>query len=1011
MKTITNLKTTKMLVILACLCLSAASYAQVVTYPQVPNVQGAQYSYALQVRESGTTAWNSVPLYNVPVVNGSAKNSTVGYFDTGGATDIQITFSTTVTSVDIGPASLNVTPTISGNTINFTIPGSQKFYVDINGNHYENCIHVIANPLEVNPPQEGDPGVIFIPAGTFVNETVSVPDGQTLYIQGGAGVKGISLSNTTNTKVRGRGVVYRASFDAIGLRYANNVSIDGVLDFNHGWGGGGGAGIRCGQSSNITITNTVSFSSKTWGDGYNIFSSENVTVDDVFIRTHDDAITFYGGGKSGFTGDCKNITLTNSVLLNDIAQSIHVGVYGDDFETEIRDINVSNIDICNWSQTPGRPAIYFTVGDEVRAANFHFEDIRIEDHVNTHLLNMALVNNGTYNYGPGREIDSIYFKNVTYTGGHDPGLTFSGWSDSRKVKNVFFEGLEINGKKITSPSDGNINISSYTENISFGLLPSPWSSSDIGAVGVAGDASLSNGTFTLEGSGADIWGTADEFRYAYQPLSGDGEIIAKVESLENTNEWAKAGVMIRETLDAGSKHAIMVMTPEHGAIFQRRPTTGGSSLHNGVGGYTAPYWVRLVRSGSTLTGYRSPDGSNWTQIGSETISMATDVYVGLAVTSHDDSTLATATFSNVSVQHKPSITSQLIARGETGTSFNYAITATNTPTSYDATGLPAGLSVDTGTGVISGTPTTSDISSVIISATNLYGTDTDTLALTIADPIPLPWETADIGSVATEGDAYLLNGMFTLEGSGSDIWGTADEFRYVYQPLSGDGEIIARVEDVEDTNDWAKAGVMIRETLDTGSKHAQMVITPNSGISFQNRTATGDTSSHTTVPGYSAPYWLRLVRSGDTLTGYRSPDGSDWTQIGSETIAMATDAYVGLVVTSHNDGTLCTGTFSNVSVQAGSSAKTTATIETMNIEEDSSDGPKVYPNPVSDAFYVKNANAGDVIFVYNNSGQLVLQDKIGQGDKKVEMGGLRPGLYFVKVIGDEAKATIKVIKN
>lgn len=182
-----------------------------------------------------------------------------------------------------------------------------------------------------------------------------------------------------------------------------------------------------------------------------------------------------------------------------------------------------------------------------------------------------------------------------------------------------------------------------------GSLPAPWQDHDVGSPSPAGSASYNNGTFTLVGAGADIWNNSDAFNYAYQPLNGDGTIVAQVTGVQNTNGWAKAGVMIRETLSANSTHAMMVLTPGNGAAFQRRTSTGGSSANTQQTGIAAPYWVKLVRSGSTFTGYVSSDGSNWTQVGSDTINMASNVYVGLAVTSHNDGTLCTATFSNVSV--------------------------------------------------------------------------------------------------------------------------------------------------------------------------------------------------------------------------------------------------------------------------------------------------------------------------------------------------------------------------
>jgi len=182
-----------------------------------------------------------------------------------------------------------------------------------------------------------------------------------------------------------------------------------------------------------------------------------------------------------------------------------------------------------------------------------------------------------------------------------------------------------------------------------GSLPSPWQSRDIGSVGLAGSAAYSGGTFTVKGSGADIWGTLDEFQYVYQSLNGDGTITARVASVQNTDPWAKAGVMIREGLSDAARHAFMAITPGNGAAFQRRTAVGGASTHTAGPMVVAPYWVRLVRSGSTITGSVSSDGTNWTTVGSDTLSFASGAYIGLAVTSHLDGTSCTSTFTNVAV--------------------------------------------------------------------------------------------------------------------------------------------------------------------------------------------------------------------------------------------------------------------------------------------------------------------------------------------------------------------------
>ena len=161
------------------------------------------------------------------------------------------------------------------------------------------------------------------------------------------------------------------------------------------------------------------------------------------------------------------------------------------------------------------------------------------------------------------------------------------------------------------------------------------------------------GTYTMTGSGADIWTVngveADEFHYAFKTLSGVGSIQARVLSVDNTNVWAKAGVMIRETLDPDSAHAMMVVTPASGVSFQRRPGTGAASASDTTAGITAPYWVKIERDlAGNFTAYSSADGSTWQILGfSEPIQMGSNVNIGLAVTSHDAAETCQAVFSNV----------------------------------------------------------------------------------------------------------------------------------------------------------------------------------------------------------------------------------------------------------------------------------------------------------------------------------------------------------------------------
>jgi regulation of enolase protein 1 (concanavalin A-like superfamily) len=196
-------------------------------------------------------------------------------------------------------------------------------------------------------------------------------------------------------------------------------------------------------------------------------------------------------------------------------------------------------------------------------------------------------------------------------------------------------------------------------------VPLPWMTQDIGAVGLAGTAGLTNSMFTLVGAGADIQGAADAFRFVYVTATNDCAIIARVSSMQNVNAWSKAGVMIRASLDANAANAFVAVTPGNGVTWQYRSNTGGGTTWNNTGSLSAPYWVKLVRSGNTFTASRSPDGTNWTQQGTATFTMASTVYVGLALTSHNSSTLCMAAFDNVTAPGWPSM---LIPDAPTGLS-------------------------------------------------------------------------------------------------------------------------------------------------------------------------------------------------------------------------------------------------------------------------------------------------------------------------------------------------------
>jgi len=157
------------------------------------------------------------------------------------------------------------------------------------------------------------------------------------------------------------------------------------------------------------------------------------------------------------------------------------------------------------------------------------------------------------------------------------------------------------------------------------------------------------GTYTMTASGADIWGMADEFHFAYKEISGAASIIAKVESVGNTDPFAKAGVMIRDTLDAGSANVALLITPANGVRFQYRNNTNAVTNRDFVEGITAPQWVKLERtSGGLIRAFYSADGVTWTLLGIKIVNLSAPMYIGLALTSHNVDKTCEAKFSSVS---------------------------------------------------------------------------------------------------------------------------------------------------------------------------------------------------------------------------------------------------------------------------------------------------------------------------------------------------------------------------
>jgi hypothetical protein len=361
---------------------------------------------------------------------------------------------------------------------------------------------------------------------------------------------------------------------------------------------------------------------------------------------------------------------------------------------------------------------------------------------------------------------------------------------------------------------------STTATLKISPVPSPWTDQDVGSVGIPGLGQYVNPTFTAGGSGGQINGTADGFHFVSQSLNGDGTIVARIATVFNA---VKAGVMIRETLTAGASNMFVGLS---GASlqFQYRNGTGASTNVTTGAVVGAPYWFELVRSGNNLSAYASGDGNNWVQQGAtQTIPMATSVFVGLAVSSENSSQVTTATFDGVSVIQSGTSADfnltviPLSITVAPGGSLSYpkvfvnpistftgavSLSATVTPTGPTMSFSPSSI---TGSGSSTLTLTTAPAvasGNYTITITGTSGTLTHTASLTLTVSatgvsLPAPWANQDVGVGGPADGATYSNGVLTLTGTGCGygcgLSGSVDSFQFSYQTMTGDGTIIARV--------------------------------------------------------------------------------------------------------------------------------------------------------------------------------------------------------------------------
>lgn len=470
---------------------------------EAPNGAIGRNDFSVSVRTPGQQ-WQQLFVYEVKVDMHNVRSASMVYFDMEGTVEVQVaSLNQAVDHAVIRPLSNRIPYAINGSAIIFSLDRPRKLSIEINGERFGN-LHLFANPIEENAPQPDDPNVLvlkpaihrtediyrlaaapvipggktpdviyFAPGMHYLEETIlRISSNTTVYIAGGAVVVGsLICERVENVRIRGRGILYLSDFHRFsayrGIRivFSAQVSVEGImtLDPPH-------YSIYIGKSEHIRIHNFKSFSTRGWSDGIDMMSSSNIEIDDVFLRTSDDCIAFYGT-RWDFQGDARNLTVRNSIFWADVAHALMIGTHGDhDLNGDvIEDVLFENIDILEHHEPQHNywGAIAINAGDKNTVRNVTYDNIRVEEFELGQLFDIRVVWNKDYNPVAGNRIENITFRNVSYNGKNANPNRIYGFDPDRGVEGVRFYNLRINGQLIMDAEAGNIDVNEFALGVTF----------------------------------------------------------------------------------------------------------------------------------------------------------------------------------------------------------------------------------------------------------------------------------------------------------------------------------------------------------------------------------------------------------------------------------------------------------------------------------------------------------------------------------------------------------------
>lgn len=426
------------------------SAPKLVTYPR-PATMPTNAAFRVRVRTAPDGEWANLDIWrpqleeiNPTTGSGKVYATSMVYFDFQGSAEIEVTYlKGGTTKARVRPDALGIKPELLGDTLRFTLDEPRDVVVQVNDEVFD-CLHVITNHIDPNPPAADDPDVIYFGPGvhTVTGNVLTVPSGKTVHLAGGAVLTAqVFFKNVEKAALTGHGMLYGGPGGVL-CEGSKNIRVEDVIIMNpNGYAG------TFGESENVHVKKARSFSSKGNGDGFDVFSSTGVVFDSCFMRNSDDCFAIYAH-RWNYYGDTRDITIQNCILWADVAHPINVGTHGNSDAPEVlENLVFRNLDILDHRepQMGYQGCIALNPGDSNLIRNVRIEDVRIEDFRWGQVIHMRVMYNKKYNTSVGRGIEDVYVKNLTYTGTHANPSLFLGYDADHAIKNVTFENLVVNG--------------------------------------------------------------------------------------------------------------------------------------------------------------------------------------------------------------------------------------------------------------------------------------------------------------------------------------------------------------------------------------------------------------------------------------------------------------------------------------------------------------------------------------------------------------------------------------